>query len=383
MVQPAGVTPDAPPPIVRPQEVPEAVDNYFRALIQRARLEIFDEVIAAVNDTYYPVKVSVDALATRVETRTGSSLKVPLPNFYDGSRDQGEAFIRSVTIYRDLRAQDFADDGQLTTWILSFMNQGRARTWRDQAIAEKENAEGHAYRWKDMDAFVADFKSEFFPIGEAEEALAMLEGRSYFQKASEGVDAYVDRFRELVKRAELHDQSSVVIKFRRGLSETLVNTLADSPHPPTSTDLDQWVSRARNLERSRSLQRNIAGPKPSLPTHRPGLASAFRMTAPAPQRTVSNPISPTPPPKLTTSGQTPMDVDALRRARLAQVVCHRCKEVGHYSNNCPRSFDIRYMNIEEIEEHRARALDSAELEEKARQQEEEEERPEDFGAASG
>ena len=47
MVQPAGVTPDAPPPIVRPQEVPEAVDNYFRALIQRARLEIFDEVIAA------------------------------------------------------------------------------------------------------------------------------------------------------------------------------------------------------------------------------------------------------------------------------------------------------------------------------------------------
>lgn len=373
-----------PPPLVRPSEITPEIDAYFTALIERAKLKQFDEIMTTVNDLIYPLHQMIDQLSSRTSgagSGSGNSLKVPLPNTFDGSREKGEAFLQSTIIYAELRPNDFATVANAITWILSFMNEGRALTWRNAAIAEYSSKK--AYRWDTLAKFHKDFGLEFYPIGEAEDALATLEGRTYIQKASETVDAYVDRFRSLIKKAELNDQSSVVIKFRRGLHESIINTLADSPQPPAANNLDEWITRARNLERSRTLQRNISGPRQTLPPARPSLAPPFRGLGPSfTPRSVSTPAPSAPKPA--PSGPTPMDLDALRRAREASVTCHRCKEVGHYANKCPRSFDIRFMTMDEIEEHRALAQDMEVLEERARQQEDiSEETRQDFGSTSG
>ncbi len=91
------------------------------------------------------------------------------------------------------------------------------------------------------------------------------EGSSYFQKSGELVDSYVDQFRELSKRAELVDACTLVIKLRRGLLPYIAEALTDSSNPPASNDMEQWIKQARNFERSRQLQRNLARTKPSLP----------------------------------------------------------------------------------------------------------------------
>lgn len=364
-----------PPPLVRPTEITTEINAYFTALIERAKLKQFDEIMTTVNNLIYPLHQMIDQLSSRT-SGSGSSLKVPLPNTFDGSREKGEAFLQSTIIYAELRPNDFATVANAITWILSFMNEGRALPWRNVAIAEYSSKK--AYRWDTLEKFHKDFGLEFYPIGEAEDALATLEGRTYIQKAGKTVDAYVDRFRSLIKKAKLNDQSSVVIKFRCGLHESIVNTLADSPQPPAANNLDEWVTRARNLERSRTLQRNILGPRQTLPPARPSLAPPFRGLGPLfTPRSVSTPA-------FAPSGPTPMDLEALRRAHEASVTCHRCKEVGHYANKCPRSFDIRFMTMDEIEEHRALAQDMEVLEERARQQEDtSEETRQDFGLTSG
>ena len=48
-----------------------------------------------------------------------------------------------------------------------------------------------------------------------------LEGCTYFQKANESADMYIDRFRDLVKKAGLMDITSIIIKFQRGLQDSL------------------------------------------------------------------------------------------------------------------------------------------------------------------
>ena len=366
--------PPVPTAPIPPSDFPAHFNTYLNARFNQFRLQIFDEIMVTVMDVLKPTQ---DQLALLSNARPSSSgLKVNTPAVFDGSRDKGEAFIHSCLLYFGLRPQDFPDVSTQIGWILTFMTGGRAQTWREEAIAYHNQHK--RYRWDTMDAFGADFRTEFWPIQETEEALAALEGRGYFQRPSEIVDTYVDRFRELIKKAHLTDKLSIVIKFRRGLSESLVNTLADSPQPPASDNLEQWINRARNLERSCTLQKNISGSKPSLPPPRPTAPTVFR------RRNSDTAPSYIPPiPKPTPPGVVPMDIDA-HRARMAKLTCHRCKEPGHFANNCPHQFDIRFMSQEEIGGFQALAQDTRELQERQQESEEaSEEAAEDFGSTSG
>jgi len=372
--------PTAPQP---PADYPAPFQAYLDARFEHFRLQIFDEIMITVGNILKPTQDQLALLSTM--RPKSASLKINSPTPFDGSRDRGEAFSHSCSLYFALRPGDFPDVATQIGWVLTFLTEGRAQLWREDALSY-HNRHGR-YRWATLQEFDADFRREFWPIAEAEEALATLEGHSYFQKASELVDGYVDRFRSLVKKANLSDKASIVIKFRRGLAEGLINTLADSPSPPASDNLEQWISRARNLERSRTLQKNIAGKRPTLPPPRPSMPQHFRpRTFDAPPaftpRSVSSPAPVAPRPPLPPT-HAPMDIDA-HRARMAQIVCHRCKEPGHYANRCPRQFDIRFMSEEEIGSFQALAQDTRDLQERQQDSEEpSEEVQEDFGSTSG
>lgn len=401
----ANMAPDAPPAPTATQTRPvpqppaglnAATTQYIMEMVKYARDQTFDEIMSTIHDEFRPMVQEVTRLSAVPTQSPRSRLKVNPPPSFDGSRDKGEAFTQSVVLYLQLRESDFNSDKDRISWILTFLNEGRASTFRQSAI---EYIDRHgSYKWPTLIDFTSEFVREFWPIAAEEEALATLEGRSYYQKASESVDSYVDRFRELVKRAELKDKAPIVIKFRRGLSSSIVSTLADSANPPSATDVEQWISRARLVERSRALQLNIqAAGKPALPPHRPTTQPLFqpqRAFAGIPAftpRSVSSPAASAPPPFVPRRPPPPplskadqMEIDAQRAARHAQITCHRCGEVGHYANNCPTRYDIRFMSPEELEGAHAAALDWRELQEKQQLSEETPDRAqEDFGSPSG
>lgn len=46
-----------------------------------------------------------------------------------------------------------------------------------------------------------------------------------------------------------------------------------------------------------------------------------------------------------------MEVDAAQNRGKLPGVCHRCGKPGHFRNQCPRQYDVRFMSTEELEEH--------------------------------
>ncbi len=196
----------------------------------------------------------------------------------------------------------------------------------------------------------------------------VLEGLSYFQKSGELVDSYVDRFRELSKRAELVDACTLVIKLCRGLLLYIAEALTDSSNPPASNNMEQWIKQARNFERSCQLQKNLARTKlgfPRLACRTPSQPSAndlaICMPHPAPH-SVSNPIRPAgflfaPKPPI----QMPMDVDAARARSWNADVCQQCRQAGHWTKDCSKAYDVRFMFANELEEYLALARDRTDL----------------------
>ncbi len=353
MTQPTGTTPLTPGEqllnpdiehieIPQQQQQPETwtvwVETYVNARIQHEVVPLREEILL--------LRDRVLALETQPAVASGPCPSVFRQTRLRSSMDPASLVKPSPTharLYLQLQSGTTTSAETKIGWILSFMTSGRARTWRDSAIAH--HAATGSYVWISVEAFMDAFRDEFYPVAEAEAAMVKLENSEYFQRSGESVDAYVDRFRALVKKAKLGDKGAVVIKFRRGLAKSLHTTLSDSPSPPSISDVDDWIERSRALEYSRVTQRAITGtthatpvapPRPSgFQSHRPPPPPPpFASRPPAPPGISMVPrIFPPPPPP---SSVTPMELDAARnRARnVPSDVCRRCKQPGHWAKDC-------------------------------------------------
>ena len=272
------------------------------------------------------------------------SFKVNPPHEFDGTRETSEGFINACRLYIQLQPEAFPNLEARIGWILSYMTSGRARSWRDAAISHC--ATYSVYSWLTEKAFFDAFEAEFFPVAESEAALISLESTSYHQRATEGIDVYVDRFRELSKKAKLENSPALVVKFRRGLGSEIHLALSQSPQPPSASDVEDWITRARALEHSRTVHKTISGESRShsAPSRGP---PALRTSAPAsvpppPPRSFFarpahfTPAMPAQPPIALSAAPTytPMELDAARRrkARFSPTdLCARCNQPGHWA----------------------------------------------------
>jgi rRNA maturation protein Nop10 len=160
------------------------------------------------------------------------------------------------------------------------------------------------------------------------------------------------KFLELTTRAKCTDPTTLVLKFRRGLDPSLQDKIAESPSCPEGEDVDGWLAAARRLDRNRTANEAFRG---SIIARPPSVSPAVRQLPPTPpKRFEFGSITPTvsrqaPTPSKTLPMGIPMDIDASKQAKTLDDACRRCGETGHWKNQCPRRFDIRYMDLEERE----------------------------------
>ena len=143
----------------------------------------------------------------------------------------------------------------------------------------------------------------------------------------------------------------VVIKFRKGLepgTQTKVALLGNGT--PNFDNPKGWYEAARRVARNREANeafmeanRNtlrmtsrppVIPPKPVWITPRP--SGVLRpMPMPMPTQSTSK------------EGPVPMEVDRAWARAMPPGTCYWCKKTGHYARDCPLSFDIRSMSVEE------------------------------------
>jgi hypothetical protein len=250
------------------------------------------------------------------------------------------------------------------------MKEGRALTFAHQVTRQTDR--GGRVPYESWQAFWKELEHRFLPIDEAEEAINLLETDKYYQ-GKITVDDYCDKFQDLVDHAGYADGRQVVMKFRKGLESEIADKVAMLHEGrPKDDDLAEWVKASKEVARQRTRneafnqatrKERVAAkvPTPFVPRSTPFYRVTAPMTKPTtslfpnkllPNRLSLAPPAPTPtPPKPATVGPIPMEVDAASNRGRIPMVCHRCGQPGHFRNQCPRRFDVRFMTVDELEDH--------------------------------
>ena len=179
-----------------------------------------------------------------------SRAKPANPPRFDGKREKAKPFLMACRTYFRFCSGDFPGDQDKIHWVLSFMTEGRALAWAQRYYDDEDNTNTPSPVYANWDAFEKEFREHFFPYNSEEQATNKLEGNSYFQ-GSRTVDEYLDTFLDLVSTSGYTDPKTIVVKFRRGLDQTIASTIATMPSDrPSDTKPDEWYKAASRIEQS-------------------------------------------------------------------------------------------------------------------------------------
>jgi hypothetical protein len=320
-----------------------------------------------------------------------SKLKPSPPADFDGSRTKGRAFMNQCELYFTLRPTDFLTDEMKVNWVLSFMKSGRAANFADRVITYE--ADKGLPMYDEWSEFKEDFEDRFCPRNESANAMNRLETELYFQGRRD-VDEYLDEFEELITKSGYTDPRAHVIKFRRGLNPKIQNQIAESREDRPADDSPKgWYEAARRLDHNRQANEAFRGQFSSRPTLTPssGLTS-HRPVAPKPPLSFANfsaPSKPLPFPSVPKPlpPVVPMEIDA-QRSKRPPPTCYRCGETGHMVQQCPHTYDVRFMSADESHEWIQSILANqdaanAQQREEGEPEEKEESEEKDFVSRSG
>ena len=99
-------------------------------------------------------------------------------------------------------------------------------------------------KFLDREDFATTFKTEFTPAYSDTLAINCLELTAYYQKAHP-LDEYIDEFQDLIADSRYSDLKTIVVKFRRGLSAQIQNSVATmASGRPSNASPGAWYAMA-------------------------------------------------------------------------------------------------------------------------------------------
>jgi hypothetical protein len=196
-----------------------------------------------------PPPVSLQLVTTPLQASQPSRVKLGVPSNFNGDRAQGCAFLTSCELYISLTASDFVNEQVRIHWALSYFKGRRAVSFAERILRQELRSGKMCFvSWSD---FTEEFVSAFCPEDEATTVLMRLESDRYFQ-GKQNVEAYIDKFKDLVDLSGYTDLIAIVLKFRRGLNSATQDRIAKSGMDrPSDMDFNSWFKAAQRLDLNR------------------------------------------------------------------------------------------------------------------------------------
>jgi hypothetical protein len=196
--------------------------------------------------------------------------------------------------------------------------------------------------------FVQEFISEFCPKNEVQMPRIDLKTSKYFQ-GSRTVDEYVDEFHRMIAHACYMEGFHIMLKFWQGLNPKIQHYVAClTSGRPSDKNPHEWYVAAILCDEN-CITNKAFKTSSCIATH-PEMSSLTSMMFCRPPVKVAN-ASPSllqyAPPVATASN--PSQTTTLTPAQVigtTPVMCFQCGQSRHLQTDCPKCFDIQYMDFE-------------------------------------
>jgi hypothetical protein len=196
-----------------------------------------------------PPPVSPPHVTTTLQALQPFRVKPGAPNYFDGNKAQGRAFLTSYELYISLTQSDFIDEQVCIHWALLYFQGGHTASFA-KGILWQELRSGNMC-FASWNNFTEEFTSMFCQESKVTTALMRLEFDRYYE-GKQNVEAYIDEFKDLIDLSSYTDLIAIVLKFCRGLSSTTQDRIAESSMDrPSDTDFNGWFKVARCLDLNR------------------------------------------------------------------------------------------------------------------------------------
>ena len=186
----------SPPVTQRELEIGRLVRNGALELMEKENEKLRDRLAAQETMVHF-LETSLNKLRTQFEQfaarpaasvgRPPWSIKINPPETF-----KGDSFLQSVSLCMKCNPGDYADEATKITFTLSYMTEGRAAQFRNEAL-EFVSLHSERYQWATYKDFKAAFRLEFTPLDAKGDALTVLHSKEYYQRRSESLDDYIDR----------------------------------------------------------------------------------------------------------------------------------------------------------------------------------------------
>ena len=159
----------------------------------------------------------------------------------------------NVTYLPGLCPSEFPDEQTKIAWAMSYMKSGHAQKWTARIFRwEQQTENADQSKFLDWEDLATTFRTEFTPAHSNALAINHLESTAYYQKARP-LDEYVDEFQDLIADSSYSDLKTIVVKFWRGLSTQIQNSVATmASRRPSDASPEAWYAMARVVDQNQA-----------------------------------------------------------------------------------------------------------------------------------
>jgi len=168
---------------------------------------------------------------------SNKELQINPPKVFDGNRDNFIPFVQDAQVYLSLNDKAYNTDQKKIIYVLSYLNEGMAKTWKEAFLDSVFSDENQNYgKFTD---FLLNIKGAFSTADYEGEAQAQLQ---QLKQGKGTTNKYISQFRILAGRSRISDDKALIEYFMEGIHTSILSKIFALDKIPTS--IQEWYEKA-------------------------------------------------------------------------------------------------------------------------------------------